>query len=65
MTDSRRTLPSTTSTLAGDDPRRPPYGELRTYADVDPFDIYDRPEFERVLADRLNFFDVTWTCLTP
>ena len=32
-----------------------PYGELRTYPDVDHFDIYDGPVFEAVVADQLEF----------
>jgi uncharacterized protein len=35
--------------------RRAPFGELRTYADVDHFDIYDGPQHEAVLADQLEF----------
>jgi alpha-beta hydrolase superfamily lysophospholipase len=35
--------------------RRAPLGELRTYPDVDHFDIYDGPEFEAVVADELAF----------
>lgn len=35
--------------------RRAPYGELRTYAGVDHFDIYDGPVFESVVADQLEF----------
>ena len=32
-----------------------PRGELRTYPDVDHFDIYDGPEHETVVADELAF----------
>jgi pimeloyl-ACP methyl ester carboxylesterase len=35
--------------------RRAPYGELRTYAGVDHFDIYDGPAHELVVADQLDF----------
>ena len=35
--------------------RRSPMGELRTYPGVDPFDIYDGPEHEAVVADELEF----------
>jgi alpha-beta hydrolase superfamily lysophospholipase len=35
--------------------RRAPFGELRTYAGVDHFDIYDGPEFEAVVADEVDF----------
>ncbi len=35
--------------------RRAPLGELRTYPDVDHFDIYDGPEHEAVVADQLDF----------
>jgi uncharacterized protein len=35
--------------------RRAPLGELRTYPDVDHFDIYDGPQHEAVLADQLAF----------
>jgi pimeloyl-ACP methyl ester carboxylesterase len=35
--------------------KRAPYGELRTYAGVDHFDIYDGPVFEAVVADQLEF----------
>ncbi len=35
--------------------RRAPLGELRTYAGVDHFDIYDGPEFEAVVADEVAF----------
>ena len=35
--------------------RRAPHGELRTYAGVDHFDIYDGPEHEAVLADEVAF----------
>jgi pimeloyl-ACP methyl ester carboxylesterase len=35
--------------------RRAPRGELRTYPDVDHFDIYDGPEHEAVLADEVEF----------
>lgn len=35
--------------------RRAPFGELRTYPDVDHFDIYDGPEHEAVVADQLAF----------
>jgi uncharacterized protein len=34
---------------------RAPLGELRTYAGVDHFDIYDGPQHERLLADQLAF----------
>jgi alpha-beta hydrolase superfamily lysophospholipase len=34
---------------------RAPLGELRTYAGVDHFDIYDGPEHEAVVADELAF----------
>jgi uncharacterized protein len=35
--------------------RRAPFGELRTYAGVDHFDIYDGPAFEAVVADEIAF----------
>jgi pimeloyl-ACP methyl ester carboxylesterase len=35
--------------------RRAPLGELRTYAGVDHFDIYDGPQHELVVADELEF----------
>jgi alpha-beta hydrolase superfamily lysophospholipase len=35
--------------------RRAPQGELRTYPDVDHFDIYDGPAHEAVVADELAF----------
>ncbi len=35
--------------------RRAPRGELRTYPDVDHFDVYDGPEFEAVVADEVEF----------
>jgi fermentation-respiration switch protein FrsA (DUF1100 family) len=35
--------------------RQAPLGELRTYAGVDHFDIYDGPEHEAVLADEIEF----------
>jgi alpha-beta hydrolase superfamily lysophospholipase len=35
--------------------RRAPLGELRTYPDVDHFDIYDGPEHEALVADQLDF----------
>jgi pimeloyl-ACP methyl ester carboxylesterase len=35
--------------------RRAPKGELRTYAGVDHFDIYDGPEHEAVVADEIGF----------
>lgn len=35
--------------------RRAPKGELRTYPDVDHFDIYDGREHEAVVADQLDF----------
>jgi pimeloyl-ACP methyl ester carboxylesterase len=35
--------------------RRAPRGELRTYAGVDHFDIYDGPEHEAVVADEIEF----------
>lgn len=35
--------------------RRAPKGELRTYAGVDHFDIYDGPEHEALVADELDF----------
>ncbi|MBJ7457130.1 MAG: alpha/beta hydrolase [Thermoleophilia bacterium] len=35
--------------------RRAPHGELRTYAGVDHFDIYDGPAHEAVVADQLAF----------
>jgi uncharacterized protein len=35
--------------------RRAPKGELRTYADVDHFDIYDGPVHEALVADQLDF----------
>jgi len=35
--------------------RRAPLGELRTYPDVDHFDIYDGPQHEAVLADEVAF----------
>jgi pimeloyl-ACP methyl ester carboxylesterase len=34
---------------------RAPYGELRSYPDVDHFDIYDGPVFEAVVTDQLEF----------
>jgi len=35
--------------------RRAPKGELRTYAGVDHFDIYDGPAHEELVADQLDF----------
>jgi len=35
--------------------RRAPFGELRTYAGVDHFDIYDGPQHEAVVADEIAF----------
>jgi uncharacterized protein len=35
--------------------RRAPFGELRTYPDVDHFDIYDGPQHEAVVRDELEF----------
>jgi uncharacterized protein len=35
--------------------RRAPFGELRAYAGVDHFDIYDGPEHDAVVADELEF----------
>lgn len=35
--------------------RRAPLGEVRTYAGVGHFDIYDGPQHERVVADQLEF----------
>ncbi len=35
--------------------RRAPFGELRTYRDVDHFDVYDGPEHEAVVADEIAF----------
>jgi uncharacterized protein len=35
--------------------RRAPKGELRTYAGVDHFDIYDGPAHEALVADQLDF----------
>jgi pimeloyl-ACP methyl ester carboxylesterase len=35
--------------------RRAPRGELRTYAGVDHFDIYDGPHHARVVADEVDF----------
>jgi cephalosporin-C deacetylase-like acetyl esterase len=35
--------------------RRAPLGEVRTYPDVDHFDIYEGPEFEAVVADEIAF----------
>ncbi len=35
--------------------RRAPLGELRVYAGVDHFDIYDGPEHEAVVADEIEF----------
>jgi alpha-beta hydrolase superfamily lysophospholipase len=35
--------------------RRAPRGELRTYAGVDHFDVYDGPEHEAVVADEVAF----------
>ena len=35
--------------------RRAPKGELRTYPDVDHFDIYDGPAHEALVADQLAF----------
>jgi alpha-beta hydrolase superfamily lysophospholipase len=35
--------------------RRAPQGELRTYPDVDHFDIYDGPAHEAVVADEVDF----------
>lgn len=35
--------------------RRAPQGELRTYPDVDHFDIYDGPQHEAVVADEIAF----------
>jgi pimeloyl-ACP methyl ester carboxylesterase len=35
--------------------RRAPQGELRTYAGVDHFDVYDGPEHEAIVADEVEF----------
>jgi uncharacterized protein len=35
--------------------RRAPKGELRTYVDVDHFDVYDGPVHEALVADQLDF----------
>jgi alpha-beta hydrolase superfamily lysophospholipase len=35
--------------------RRAPLGELRTYAGVDHFDVYDGPHHEALVADQLEF----------
>jgi alpha-beta hydrolase superfamily lysophospholipase len=35
--------------------RRAPRGELRTYAGVDHFDIYDGPAHEAIVADEIDF----------
>jgi uncharacterized protein len=35
--------------------RRAPQGELRTYPDVDHFDVYDGPPHEALLADQIAF----------
>ncbi len=35
--------------------KRAPKGELRTYPDVDHFDIYDGPEHDAVVADEVEF----------
>lgn len=35
--------------------RRAPLGELRTYPDVDHFDVYDGPAHEAFVTDRLAF----------
>ena len=35
--------------------RRAPRGELRTYRDVDHFDVYDGPEHEALVADQVDF----------
>jgi alpha-beta hydrolase superfamily lysophospholipase len=35
--------------------RRAPKGELRTYANVDHFDVYDGPAHEELVADQLDF----------
>ena len=35
--------------------QRAPFGELRTYPDVDHFDIYDGPEHEAIVADQVEF----------
>ncbi len=37
--------------------RRAPHGELRLYAGVDHFDIYDGPEHEALVADQLAFLE--------
>jgi alpha-beta hydrolase superfamily lysophospholipase len=37
--------------------RRAPKGELRTYPDVDHFDIYDGPVHEALVADQLDFLE--------
>jgi pimeloyl-ACP methyl ester carboxylesterase len=37
--------------------RRAPKGELRVYAEVDHFDIYDGPVHESVVADQLAFLE--------
>lgn len=34
---------------------RAPFGELRTYPNVDHFDVYDGPEHEAVVADQIEF----------
>ena len=35
--------------------RSAPFGELRTYPDVDHFDVYDGPQHEAVVADEVAF----------
>jgi uncharacterized protein len=35
--------------------RRAPFGELRTYPEIDHFDIYDGPGHEAVVTDELDF----------
>jgi alpha-beta hydrolase superfamily lysophospholipase len=34
---------------------RAPFGELRTYPDVDHFDIYDGPQYEAVVVEEIDF----------
>jgi len=35
--------------------RQAPLGELRTYPDVDHFDIYDGPQHEAIVDDQITF----------
>jgi fermentation-respiration switch protein FrsA (DUF1100 family) len=35
--------------------KRAPQGELRTYPDVDHFDVYDGPAHEALVADQVDF----------